>query len=164
LEQRWLSDQNQIVRVRKIFAEQTKLSQALRGHEMGVVDDGDEHFAGAMDFEGLLDQEAFATVVVTFKLDLEGLAKDAQGVVISVKGPVDHGCDHPFWIVLDEALFEDAFAGAWFSQEQAEAALLGVDAKDVEDFLLVGEQRDGLRVEGMALQTKMGTNHKKLMS
>jgi hypothetical protein len=28
--------------------------------------------------EGLLDQQALATVVVAFELDLEGLAKDAQ--------------------------------------------------------------------------------------
>ena len=30
---------------------------------MGVVDDGDEHLARAMDFEGFLDEEAFAAVI-----------------------------------------------------------------------------------------------------
>jgi hypothetical protein len=39
---------------------------------VGVVDEGDERFAGAMEFESFLDQEAFATVVTPLELDLEG--------------------------------------------------------------------------------------------
>jgi len=57
LQERRLADQHQIVRVRKVLTEQTEFAQTLWGHEMGIVDDGDEHFAGAMDFEGFLDQE-----------------------------------------------------------------------------------------------------------
>jgi hypothetical protein len=41
---------------------------------------------------------------------------------------------------LEEGLFEHALAGAGFAQDQAQAALLGVDAQDVEDFLLVNQQ------------------------
>jgi len=47
---------------------------------VGIIDDGHEHFAGAMDAEGLLDQEPFAMVVPARKLDLEGFAEDAQGI------------------------------------------------------------------------------------
>ena len=58
-----------------------------------------------MDFESFLDQEAFATVVVALDLDLKSLAKNAQGVVVSVKRPVDDGCDHAFGVVVDQRLF-----------------------------------------------------------
>ena len=56
--------------MRKILAEQAQFAQAIGGHEVSVVNDGDEHFAGAMDFEGFLDQEAFATMIVSLKFDL----------------------------------------------------------------------------------------------
>ena len=142
---RRLADEHQVVGAGKVLAEQTQFAQAIGGHEVGVVDDGHEHFAGAMDAEGFLDQQAFAVVVAALELDLEGLAEDAQGVVIGVEGAVDDGSDHAFGVVGEERLFEDAFAGAGFAQHQAEAALLGVDAEDVEDLLLVGEQREGSR-------------------
>jgi hypothetical protein len=58
-----------------------------------------------------------------------------------------------------ERLFQNAFAGARFAEHQTQTALLGMDAEDVEDFLLVGQQRDGFRVEGIALETKMGADH-----
>jgi hypothetical protein len=57
-------------------------------------------------------------------------------------------------------LFQNAFAGARFAQEQAEAALLGVDAQDVEDFLLMGEERDRLGVERISLEAEVGADHK----
>src|SRR5579859_5418443 len=44
--------------MRKILAEQAEFAQTVRRHKVGVVDDGDEHFTGAMDFERLLVQEA----------------------------------------------------------------------------------------------------------
>jgi len=61
--------------------------------------------------------------------------------------------------MVDERLLEDAFAGARFAEHQAKAALLGVDAEDVEDFLLMSEQRDGFGVERMALEAKVGADH-----
>ncbi len=133
---------------------QAEFAQAVGGHEVGVVDDGDEHLAGAVDAEGLLDQEPFAVVVAPVELDLEGVAKDAQGVVIGVQGAIDHGRDHAFGIVGEQGLFEDALAGAGFAEHQAQAALLGVDLEDVEDFLLVGQQGEGLGVEGVAWRPK----------
>ena len=104
---------------------------------MGVVNDGNEHFAGAMDAEGLLDQQAFAAMIMALELDVKGFAEDAERIVASVERAVDHGGDHPFGIVIQQRLLQNAFAGAGFAQHQAEAALLGVDAEDVEDFLLV---------------------------
>ncbi len=113
-----------------------------------------------MDFEGFLDEQPFAAMIVPLEVDLEGLAEDAQGVVVGVEGAVDDGRDHPFWVVVDQRLFQNAFAGARFAQDQTEAALLGVDAQDVEDFLLVGQQGDGFGVERISLEAKVGANHK----
>jgi hypothetical protein len=47
-----------------------------------------------------------------------------------------------------------------FAQHQAKAALLGVDAQDVEHLLLVIQEREVLGVERMTLEAKIGTNHK----
>jgi hypothetical protein len=160
LEQRGLADEHEIVGTGEVFEEQAQFAQALRGHEMGVVDDGDQHFAGAVDFEGFLDQEPLAVVVVALELDLEGFAEDAQGVVISVEGAVDDRGDQPFWVVVQKRLFEDRLAGAGLAQHQAQAALLGVDPEDVEDFLLVSQEREGFGVEGVALQAEVGADHR----
>jgi hypothetical protein len=154
LEQRRLADEDQVVGAGEVLAEQAQFAQAIGGHEVGVVNDGDEHFAGAVDAEGFLDQQAFAAMVVALKLDLEGLAEDAQGVVIGVQGAVDNRGDHAFGVVVQEGLFEHAFAGAGFAQDQAEAALLGVDSEDVEDFLLVGQQREGFGSKGLRWRPK----------
>jgi nicotinamide mononucleotide (NMN) deamidase PncC len=61
--------------------------------------------------------------------------------------------------MVQERLLQDAFAGAGFAQHQAKAALLGVDAEDIEDFLLVSQQREGFGVEGIALETKVRADH-----
>src|SRR5437868_3849741 len=112
-----------------------------------------------MDFEGFLDQEPLATVVAALELDLKGFAEDAQGVVVGVEGAVDYGSDQAFGIVIEQSGFEDALAGARFAQDQAETALLGMDAQDIEDLLLMSQEADGLGVEGMALEAKMRTDH-----
>ena len=143
------------------WGKSSKSRRSLRrqsaGHEVGVVDDGDEHFAGAMDLEGFLDQQPFAPMVAAFELDLEGFAEDAQGVVVGVEGAVDDRGDEALGVVVEEGLFEDALAGARFAQHQAQAALLGVDAEDVEDFLLVRQQRDGFRRRTVGVGGRSGS-------
>ena len=49
------TDENEVVRGREVFAEQAQFAQAIARHEMGVIDDGDEHLSGAMDLERLLN-------------------------------------------------------------------------------------------------------------
>ena len=63
--------------------------------------------------------------------------------------------------MVDQGLLEDALAGAGFAQDQAQAPLLGVDPKDVQHLLLVLQEREVLGVEGIALETEVGTNHKR---
>jgi hypothetical protein len=92
---------------------------------MSVVDDGHEEFGGAVETEGLVDQKPLAVVVVAAELDLKGLAEDAQGVVIGVKGAVDDGGDDALGVVLSERFLEDGLATARFAQNQTETALFG---------------------------------------
>ena len=159
LEQRRLANEHEVVGVGKVLAEQGQFAQAVGGHEMGVVNDGDEHLADAMDFEGYLDQQAIAAMIAALELNLKGFAKDAQGVVVGVEGAVDDRGDEAFGVVVEEGVFEHAFSGARFAQDQAEAALLGMNAEDVEDLLLVRQQGDGLGVEGLALEAEVGADH-----
>ncbi len=63
-------DEDEVVGTGKVLAQEPKLAQADGRHEMGVVNDGREHFAGAMDAEGLLDQQAFAVMIAALELDL----------------------------------------------------------------------------------------------
>ena len=71
------------MRARKVLTQQTQFAEAVRRHKVGVANDGHEHFAGAMDAEGLLYQQAFAVMVAALELDLERFAEDAELVVIS---------------------------------------------------------------------------------
>jgi hypothetical protein len=41
---------------------------------MGIVEDGDEHFAGAMEAEGFMHQESFAVMVTAFTLIPSGIS------------------------------------------------------------------------------------------
>ena len=127
MQQGWLADEDQVVRAGKVLAEEAQFAQTDGWHEVGIVNDGDKHLAGAMDAEGLLDQQPFTVMVAPGELDLEGFAQDAERVVIGVQGAVDHGCNHAFGIVRQQGLFEDALAGTGFAEHQAEAALLGVN-------------------------------------
>ena len=162
LEELGLADEHQVVRTWKVLAQKSQLSQTVGRHQVGVVDDGDEHLAGTVDAEGVGDEVAFALVVMAIKLDLKGLAEDAQGVVIGVEGSVDDRGDHAFGIVSEESMFQNALARAGFAEHEAKPALLGMDDKDVENFLLVGQKRKGVEIEGMALEPEVGAKHKKL--
>ena len=84
-QERRLADEHEIVGAGEVLAEQAQFAQAIGGHEVGIVDNGHEHFAGPIDAEGFLDQQAFAVTVEALELDLECLAEDAQGVVLRSK-------------------------------------------------------------------------------
>lgn len=72
--QQWrLADEHQVMRTWEVLAQQAKFAEAVRGHEVRVINDGHKHFAGAMDTEGLLHQQPFAVMVTAFKFDLKRL-------------------------------------------------------------------------------------------
>ena len=45
-------EEDEVVILGEVLEEQAQLAQAFDVHEVGVVDDGDEHFSGAMEAEG----------------------------------------------------------------------------------------------------------------
>ena len=59
--------------------------------------------------------------------------------MLGVEGAVDDGGDRVLGVVVDDVVFEDGFAGAGLAEDEAEAALLGVDFEDFKVALLVGE-------------------------
>ena len=77
-----------------------------------------------------------------------------------MKGPVDDRGDHALGIVIEQRLLQNGLPGPRFAQDQTEAALLGVDTEDVEAFLLMRQERDGLGIERTALETKVGADHR----
>lgn len=89
------------MRAGEIFEQEAEFSQTFPRHEMGVINDGDEHLSGLMDLEGLLNEEAFAVMILSVELDLKGLAKDAQDVVIGVEGSIEHWSDNALGIMVD---------------------------------------------------------------
>jgi hypothetical protein len=82
-----LRNQDQVVVFGKILEEQAQPAQRVDAHEVGVVDDGHEHFAGVVDALSLLEA-AFAAKIPAFGVDLERLAQDAQGGMVGVQGLV----------------------------------------------------------------------------
>jgi hypothetical protein len=160
LEQRGLAQEHEVVGAGKVLTEQAQLAQAIGRHEVGVVNDGHEHFTGAINAEGFLDQKPFAVVVAALELDLKSFAEDAQGVVVGVEGTVDDRGDHAFGVVIQEGLLQNALTRSGFAQDQAKPALLRVDPEDIENVLLVSQQGKRFGVEGMALETKVSPDHR----
>ena len=44
-----MADEHEVVRAGKVLAEQAQFAQAIGGHEVGVVNDGDKHLADAVE-------------------------------------------------------------------------------------------------------------------
>ena len=61
----------------KVLAQQAQFAQAVGGHEMGVVNDGHEHLAGAVNDEGVLDEQSFA-VMVEVRKNLAGRVRQQK--------------------------------------------------------------------------------------
>ena len=131
---------------------------------MSVINDRDEHFSGLMDLEGLLNEEAFAVMILPVELDFKGLTEDAEDVVIGVEGSIKDRSDDALGIMVDQSVFEDGFSRARVPEDETKATLLRMNKKDVEDILLMIEQGDVLGIKGILLETKMGANHRTKIS
>src|SRR5579863_6653350 len=112
-----------------------------------------------VDAPRLLDQPALAGEVSSVGIDLERLAEDAQGAVIRVQGPVDHGREQALRVMTAEGLLDDALARAGLADDDAQPPLLAVYAQRVEDLLLHREQRRRVVAEWVALETEVGADH-----
>lgn len=90
-QQRELADQNQVVVLRKIFQQKTQPAKVLHCHQVRVVDDRDEHFAGSVEADGFSDQLAFALERAGFELDPERFTKQFDRVGVGVQRPRERG-------------------------------------------------------------------------
>ena len=133
-----LADEDEVVVFWEIFEEEAEFAEGFDGDEVGVVYDWNDEFSFGVEVTCFGDEACFAFVIGTVAFKVEGLAKEAQDVAPGVKGSVDDGGDPIFEIMVDEVVFEDGFSGAGFADDEAEAALLGVDFEDVEVTLLMG--------------------------
>lgn len=149
LHELWLCEEDKVVVFREVFEKEPEFSQAVHVHEVGVVNDGDEHFAFMVDLPAGLDEEFFAFGVAAVGFYFEGSAEDVEGVCVGVERSSDGRSDHAFWVMIDDGLLDDAFAGAWFAHDNAEATLLGMNLDGLEDFLLVWQERWFLLIEGI---------------
>jgi hypothetical protein len=114
---------------------------------MGIVDDGDEHFAFMIDLPSGLDEELFALGIAAIGFYFEGGAEYVEGVGVGVQRTSYGRGDHAFRIMIDNGLLDDAFACAGFSHNNAKPALLGMNLDCLEDFLLLRQERRFLLIE-----------------
>ena len=146
-----LADQNQVVVLGKIFQQQPQLAKVFHLHQMGVVDDGDQHLAAAIETEGLLDQFAFAFERGAFELDLERFAEDLHRVGVGVQCASDRG-DQVFFLRQPlERFFDDRLAGAGPVRRPDTGRLVGSEREACRGFLA-----DGVGVGCRAGRTGLG--------
>ncbi len=86
----------------EVLEEQPEPAEVGEVHEVGVVEDGGEGFAGMIECEGLFDEASFTGEGGAFELDAESVAEDFDGVGVGVQGPGDGG---------DEVLVVGEFLG-----------------------------------------------------
>lgn len=109
---------------------------------------------------GFGDEAGFAFVISAVTIEIKGLAEETQDVSPRVKGAVDDGGDPGLGIEIKEVAFENGFPGAGFTDDEAEATLLGVDFEDVKVTLLVGEQSGGvINNEGVFDEAEVLADH-----
>ena len=158
-EQLDLADQDQVVVLGKVLQQQAEFAQVVHVHQVGVVDDRHQHFAGVIEMEGLLDQSAFALEGGTFELDAKRFAEDLDRVGVGVQGSRDRGHEMLFFGEPFERFLDHRLAGAGPADDETESALLAMDSECVVDFLLVTKQFDVAQREGIVGQTEIGTDH-----
>jgi hypothetical protein len=150
-----LSKEDEIVIFREVLEEEPEFSQAFHIHEMGIVDDRDEHFTFMVDLPCGLNEEFFALGVTSIGFYFKCGAEDVESVGICVKCAGDGRSDHVFRVMIYDCVFDDAFACAWFAHNDAKSALLGMDLDSFEDFPLMRQQRRFLLVEGILFYSEV---------
>ncbi len=106
-EQVGLCDEDEVVVFGKVFEEQSESAQGIGFHEVGVIDDGDEHFAAVVDAVGFFDEALFAGVTFAVGIDLKRLAQNSDGAEVGVQGAVDDGGNHLFCVMPAHGLLEN---------------------------------------------------------
>jgi hypothetical protein len=154
-----LSEENEIVVFGKVLKNEPEFAKGVDLHEVGVINDGSEHFASLIDFVGFFNKPGFALEVSAVGRNAESLAENAQDRMVGVERTVDDGSEKGLRVVFAEGALDDAFSGARFTHDDAKAALLAMDTQGGQDFVLSGEKRDVLVGEGVLIEAKVGSDH-----
>jgi len=155
LHQLRLREEHEIVVFRKVLEKKSEFAKAFHVHEMGIVDDRDEHFPFMINLPAGLDEELFALGVAAIGFYFEGGAEYVEGVGVGVQRPGYGRGDHAFRIMVDNGLLDDALAGAGFPHNNAKPALLGMNLDCLEDFLLLRQERRFLLIEGILFYSEV---------
>ncbi len=150
---------NEVVTTQPELTKQPETPQGLQTHQVRIIDDDGEHFAGVIDLGGLLDESGFAFEVAPVSVDLKCLAQDAQRGVIRVQGSIYDRRDRALCVMPANRLFEHALTGSRFTDDRTKSALLAVHAKRIEDFLLLVKERKALVGEGCFVDSKVRADH-----
>ena len=143
------ADEDEVVILWEVFEEESQLAEVGQVHEMGVVEDGGQGLAGAVKTEGLFDELTLTGEGRAFELDAEGVAKDFDGVGISVQGARDGGDQVLVFGEALEGLFDDALASAGNAEHQTQSTLLAMDFEGVVNLLLMGQEFEFAEVKGV---------------
>jgi hypothetical protein len=150
-----LCEKHEVVVLREVLEKEPEFAKAFHVHEMGIVDDGDEHFAFMIDLPAGLDEELFALGVAAIGFYFEGGAEYVEGVGVCVQRTSYGRGDHAFRVMIDDGLLDDAFARAGFPHNDAKPALLGMDLDSLKDFLLLRQERRFLLIEGILFYSEV---------
>ncbi len=143
----------------EVLEQQPQLAQVGQVHEVGVVEDGGQAFAGVVEAEGLFDEAAFAGEGGAFKFDAEGVAEDFDGVGIGMQGAGDASDQVLVFGEPLQRLLDDGLAGAGDAEYQAQSALLTMDLECVVNLALRGQQFQLAAVEGVLGQSVERADH-----
>lgn len=144
----------------KIFQKKSDFSKAVGAEQLGVIDDWHDHFALTKEAEGMIDDAFFDDMSSSIHIQSEGFGKNAQGVEVGMKSPIDHRRDQGFRLESDKMFFNDALPGSWFSSQEAQTALLSMNPEDLHDLLLVRHQNDVfLGIEGVSGKAEVSADH-----
>ena len=105
------TDENEVVIFGEVLEEQSELAQVGQVHEVGVVEDGGQRFAGVIQAEGLFDESAFAFEGGVVELDTKSFAQNFDRVGVGVQRARDGGDEVLIFGKSLQGLLDDGLAG-----------------------------------------------------
>jgi hypothetical protein len=79
-----LCEENEIVVFREVLKDQPETPKGFDGHQVGIVDDGREHFALFTDLVGLSDKSPLAFKVATIGRDAKRFAQNSRDGMVGM--------------------------------------------------------------------------------
>ena len=158
-EQGRLADEDQIMVLGEVLKKQPQLTEGVHLHQMGVVDDGDQGYAVAVVAEGLGDEPLLEGESVALEFGIEGFAQDLDGIGVGMEGAADRGDELTLVLPLLEGFLDDGFASSRIADDQAQSALLAMDAQGIVDFLLPRQQVYPAGGKRVICESVIGSNH-----